>query len=89
MAHGREELALCQAGGLGPLLGRAERGDEVLVAVSRWTLRLSESGWGTTALTLPAGAWRDRITGTTHRGTVPAETLFGELPVALLERADG
>ena len=63
--------------------------DEVLVAVSRWTLRLSESGWGTTALTLPAGAWRDRITGTTHRGTVPAETLFGELPVALLERADG
>ena len=65
------------------------RGDEVLVAVSRWTLRLSESGWGTTALTLPAGAWRDRITGTTHRGTVPAETLFGELPVALLERADG
>jgi len=65
------------------------RGDEVLVAVSRWTVRLSEFGWGTTILTLPSGSWRDRISGTTYRGTVPAETLFGALPVALLERADG
>ena len=65
------------------------RGDDVLVAVSRWTVRLSEHGWHTTGISLPAGSWRDRITGAEHRGTVPAEILFSNLPAALLERTDG
>ncbi len=65
------------------------RGDEVLVAACRWTVRLDETGWGDTVLTLPGGAWRDRITGAAHAGRVAAGTLFDELPVTLLERADG
>ncbi|MFN8071019.1 MAG: malto-oligosyltrehalose synthase [Mycobacterium sp.] len=65
------------------------RGDNVLVAVSRWTFTLEETGWGTTTLDLPTGTWIDRITGTRHQGPVPAGELFAEMPVALLERADG
>lgn len=65
------------------------RGADVVVAVSRWTVELSETGWGSTTLTLPAGTWRDCLTDVDHRGTVAASTLFGALPVALLERTDG
>jgi (1->4)-alpha-D-glucan 1-alpha-D-glucosylmutase len=64
------------------------RGDDVLVAVSRHTVRLAESGWDDTNLTLPEGQWTDRITGRQHRGTVAAAELFTELSVALLERDD-
>jgi (1->4)-alpha-D-glucan 1-alpha-D-glucosylmutase len=85
------------AGGYRPVLAAGQaaahlvaflRGDDVLVAVSRWTVRLQESGWGDTALTLPAGIWTDRLTGTEFSGEIPARLLFAELPVALLERAD-
>ncbi len=85
------------AGGYTPLLavgGGAEhlvafrRGDDVLVAVTRWTVALDETGWGGTSLAIPAGTWRDRLTGATHSGTVPAASLFSELPVVLLERSD-
>jgi (1->4)-alpha-D-glucan 1-alpha-D-glucosylmutase len=65
------------------------RGDAVLVAVSRWTVALAETGWGTTMLDLSAGAWTDRISGSRFRGSVPASALFADLPVVLLERADG
>ncbi|CAJ1583169.1 malto-oligosyltrehalose synthase [[Mycobacterium] wendilense] len=64
------------------------RGPDVLVAVTRWTVTLSESGWQDTALALPEGTWTDRLTGRTHVGSVPVAELFAELPVALLERAD-
>lgn len=64
------------------------RGADVVVAVSRWTVGLSETGWGSTTLTLPAGAWRDCLTDADHRGTVAARTLFSAMPVALLERTD-
>ena len=64
------------------------RGEDVLVAVSRWTIRLDEIGWGDTTLTLPDGTWTDRLTGRRARGTVSAAELFAELPVALLERTD-
>ena len=64
------------------------RGADVVVAASRWTVELSEIGWGSTTLILPAGVWRDCSTGARHRGTVAAAALFGELPVALLERTD-
>jgi (1->4)-alpha-D-glucan 1-alpha-D-glucosylmutase len=64
------------------------RGDDVVVAVSRWTVVLSEKGWQDTALTLPDGSWRDRMTGWVRTGDVPAAQLFAELPVSLLERTD-
>jgi (1->4)-alpha-D-glucan 1-alpha-D-glucosylmutase len=64
------------------------RGDDVLTAVSRHTVRLSETGWGDTALSLPAGTWTDRISGGRFDGRVLAVELFADLPVALLERLD-
>jgi (1->4)-alpha-D-glucan 1-alpha-D-glucosylmutase len=64
------------------------RGDDVVVAVRRWTVRLAETDWGKTTVTLPAGAWTDRLSGRTHTDAVAAADLFGELPVALLVRAD-
>lgn len=65
------------------------RGEDVLVAVTRWSIRLSETGWGATTLTLPEGNWVDRITGRRHEGAAAATELFAELPVTLLERVDG
>ncbi|AQA05589.1 malto-oligosyltrehalose synthase [Mycobacterium sp. MS1601] len=63
-----------------------QRGSDVLVAVSRWTVHLEDSGWGDTSVTLPPGTWTDRISGAEHTGTVTAATLFTDLPVSLLER---
>jgi (1->4)-alpha-D-glucan 1-alpha-D-glucosylmutase len=65
------------------------RGDDVLVAVSRWSVRLQEFGWGDTVLPLREGTWTDRITGEVFTGTVPAAELFAQLPVVLLERSHG
>lgn len=65
------------------------RGDDVLAAATRHATRLSETGWSDTALELPAGVWRDRISGARHSGQVLAADLFTELPVALLERVGG
>ncbi|NTY59052.1 malto-oligosyltrehalose synthase [Mycolicibacterium sphagni] len=64
------------------------RGSDVLVAVTRWTVRLHHDGWGDTILPLPEGVWIDRLTGARFSGQTPAGVLFGELPVALLERSD-
>lgn len=65
------------------------RGEDVLVAVTRWSVRLSETGWGATTIPLPDGNWVDRITGRRHGGSAAGGELFADLPVALLERADG
>lgn len=64
------------------------RGNDVLVAVSRWTVALAVRGWGDTTLELPQGHWSDRITGARHTGRVAVMELFAELPVTLLERTD-
>lgn len=97
LAARRDRPASFLRGGYQPVLAEGPaadhlvaflRGDDVLVAATRWTLTLAETGWGATSLALPAGSWVDRITGVRHRGWVPALRLFGELPVALLERAD-
>ena len=64
------------------------RGDDVLVAVTRWTVQLEETGWGDTTIALPDGAWANALTGAVVSATVPAAELFAELPVALLERTD-
>lgn len=62
------------------------RGDDVLVAVTRWTVRLSEQGWGNTVLPLPDGSWTDTLTGAMASGPTSAAELFANLPVVLLER---
>jgi (1->4)-alpha-D-glucan 1-alpha-D-glucosylmutase len=64
------------------------RSDDVLVAATRWTVRLAETGWGDTVVPVPAGSWTDALTGRVLSGSVPATDLFAELPVALLERDD-
>ena len=63
------------------------RGEDVLVAVKRWTVGLTETGWGDTSLLLPDGEWTDRPTGRTFSGRVLAADLFTDLPAVLLERA--
>ncbi|MBX7432882.1 malto-oligosyltrehalose synthase [Mycobacterium sp. Y57] len=65
------------------------RGEDVLVAVSRWTVRLGENGWDNTVVAIPDGSWTDLLSGVTRSGPVLASDLFAELPVALLVRADG
>jgi (1->4)-alpha-D-glucan 1-alpha-D-glucosylmutase len=64
------------------------RGDDVLVGVTRWTVRLDQKGWGDTAIPLPDGSWTDTLTGTVVSGPTSAADLFAELPVVLLERTD-
>jgi (1->4)-alpha-D-glucan 1-alpha-D-glucosylmutase len=65
-----------------------QRGVDVLVAVTRWTVRLHHDGWGDTALALPPGVWTDQLTGASWTGTTSAADLFAELPVVLLESSD-
>ena len=83
-------------GGHIPLLARGpaaqhvvsfRRGDDVLVAVSRFTVRLAETGWQGTTLPLPAGVWTDRLSGRRWSESTPTEELFADLPVALLEKS--
>ncbi len=62
------------------------RGDDVLVAVTRWTVRLKDAGWGNTVVPLPEGSWTDTLTGATASGPTSAAQLFADLPVVLLER---
>ena len=62
------------------------RGDDVVVAVTRWTVRLAEAGWGNTVLPLPDGSWTDTLTGAVANGPTSAAELFANLPVVLLER---
>jgi (1->4)-alpha-D-glucan 1-alpha-D-glucosylmutase len=63
------------------------RGDDVVVAVQRWTIALAETGWGETSLPLPDGEWVDRLTGRSFSGRIDAADLFTDLPVTLLERS--
>ena len=62
------------------------RGDDILVAVTRWTVRLQEAGWGNTVLPLPDGSWSDALTGAMATGPTSAAELFADLPVVLLVR---
>jgi (1->4)-alpha-D-glucan 1-alpha-D-glucosylmutase len=63
------------------------RGDDVVVAVRRWTVGLDQTGWGDTFVGLPDGQWTDRLTGRAFTGRVHAADLFADLPAVLLERA--
>ncbi|CQD13235.1 malto-oligosyltrehalose synthase [Mycobacterium lentiflavum] len=65
------------------------RGADIVVAVTRWTVRLTETGWGNTILALPDGTWKDTLTGAVADGPTSAAQLFADLPVVLLERHHG
>lgn len=65
------------------------RGEDILVAVTRWTVRLNEIGWGNTVVPLPDGSWIDTLTGAVASGPTSAAQLFADLPVVLLERDRG
>jgi (1->4)-alpha-D-glucan 1-alpha-D-glucosylmutase len=65
------------------------RGRPAAVAVAtRLPVRLARTGWGATTLALPAGTWRDLLTGGLHTGRIPLAHLLGQYPVSLLERHD-
>ncbi|SEL76951.1 malto-oligosyltrehalose synthase [Rhodococcus maanshanensis] len=63
------------------------RGEDVIAVATRHSFTLSEHGWHGTSVALPPGAWTDRLNGHVFTGRVPAEELFGRLPVTLLARA--
>lgn len=64
------------------------RGGAVAVVGTRLPLALArEGGWGTAAVALPEGTWRDLLSGGPPvSGMVPAAELLADLPVALLVR---
>ncbi|MGW7615275.1 malto-oligosyltrehalose synthase [Streptomyces antimycoticus] len=73
---------------------RADAGSEggggggAVTVVTRLSRRLSEAGgWGATRLPLPAGRWRDLLTGRTAEGSKALDELLSGLPVALLVRS--
>jgi (1->4)-alpha-D-glucan 1-alpha-D-glucosylmutase len=83
--HG-EYLPVLATGSAGDHVVAFRRGEDILVAVTRWTVRLAETGWGDTVVPLPDGSWTDTLTGATASGPTPAAELFAALPVVLLER---
>ena len=61
------------------------RGRDVLTVAPRWNH--AAKPWGDTALDLPQGRWRNRLTGAeVAAGPVLLDKLLNEFPVALLER---
>jgi (1->4)-alpha-D-glucan 1-alpha-D-glucosylmutase len=63
------------------------RSGRVACVVTRAQRRLVDSGgWSDQSVTLPAGTWRDDLTGRVLEGgrDVTCAELFGQLPVALL-----
>jgi (1->4)-alpha-D-glucan 1-alpha-D-glucosylmutase len=61
------------------------RGDSVLTVAPRWNR--AAKPWGDTALELPAGRWRNRLSGAEFTGgQALMHDLLAEFPVALLER---
>jgi len=83
--HG-EYLPVLATGSASDHVVAFRRGDDILVAVTRWTVRLAETGWGNTVVPLPDGSWTDTLTGAMASGPTSAAELFADLPVVLLER---
>src|SRR5262245_37503179 len=63
------------------------RGDSVVTVVPRLVMRL-EGNWLNTTLELPAGTWRNELTGDVVQGVVPLTDLLARFPVALLSRVE-
>jgi len=63
------------------------RGDVTITVATRLPAGLERAGgWGDTRLALPAGAWTDRLTGSTHSARVTLASLLESFPVSLLVR---
>ncbi|PTR32279.1 maltooligosyl trehalose synthase [Rhodococcus sp. OK519] len=73
---------------LGFARGPAGTTSDVIVLATRHSVLLTESGWGSSSITLPTGNWFDRLTGELHSGSTPLAKMFDRLPVALLVRLD-
>ncbi|MFO7285332.1 MAG: malto-oligosyltrehalose synthase [Gammaproteobacteria bacterium] len=66
-----------------------ERGDEIVALAPRWPLKLAGE-WRDTTLDLPAGIWRNVLTGeAVEGGEVGIADVLRRFPVALLARAGG
>ncbi len=64
------------------------RGEDVMVAVPRWSHEAE--GWGLTTIEVPAGKWMNRMTGVEIAGgEVLVCDLFAKFPVTLLARLKG
>ncbi|MGD7000920.1 malto-oligosyltrehalose synthase [Corynebacterium halotolerans] len=62
-------------------------GLEVIAVATRSPLVLQrEGGWRGTTLTLPAGTWREELSGRTFTGMVPVAEVLRVLPTALLRK---
>ena len=83
--HG-EYLPVLATGSAADHVVAFRRGEDILVAVTRWTVRLTDTGWGNTVVPLPDGSWTDTLTGAMAAGPTSAAQLFADLPVVLLER---
>ena len=59
------------------------RAERVVTVASRLTTGLRD-GWGNATVRLPAGAWRDVLTGGTYAGEPALGEVLATLPVALL-----
>jgi (1->4)-alpha-D-glucan 1-alpha-D-glucosylmutase len=65
------------------------RGGEVVTVVPRLLLK-RRGEWGDTRVVLPAGAWRNELTGEdVTGGPAPVGPMLAKFPVALLSRRDG
>jgi (1->4)-alpha-D-glucan 1-alpha-D-glucosylmutase len=66
------------------------RSGSAVTAVTRLSARLAEAGgWRDTVLTLPPGRWADVLAPERKfTGHARVADVFGESPVALLERVD-
>ncbi|MGA8940388.1 MAG: malto-oligosyltrehalose synthase [Acidobacteriaceae bacterium] len=61
------------------------RGRDVVTVVPRWSHAAGK--WGDTVIAIPAGRWKNRLTGAqVEGGRVIMDTLLAEFPVALLVR---
>ncbi len=62
-----------------------QRGGNVIAIVPRWMLKLGND-WGDTAVNMPEGKWRNRMTNETMEGEARIGALLERFPVALLTR---
>jgi (1->4)-alpha-D-glucan 1-alpha-D-glucosylmutase len=95
----RRERPASFEGGYSPLIATGaaadhvlayQRADDVIAVVTRLPVGLHRAGgWRDTVLTLPAGNWTNRLTGTTHSGDARLEQILPTLPVALFVRQEG
>lgn len=65
------------------------RAGHVATIVPRWSLKLA-ANWSGTTIDLPHASWRNLLSNEILQGgTLPLQTLFGQFPVALLQREEG